>query len=401
MTILFICDEYPPGPNGGIGSAVQTLARQLHKDGNKVLVAGLYSYGYGQADLEVDHGVTVYRKRYGFRLPVKPGNRLYNLRHKLPDVLKRAFNGSTAFESFVEFIQELIVREKADIVEIADYNNFCEHIGRLVSWPRFSVPLVVKSHGSHTYFCHEQGISPNSRLEQTDRLLFKRADALSSVSRYTAEVNKILFGSQNSVTLYNGINFGDLPVSRNYDDARTVIFSGSITQKKGIFQLAKAWNLVKIKVPDAKLFIYGKGKIQDLKTLLDLKNIDSVIFMGHVKKEILMEHLANAGAAVFPSYTETFGLGPVEAMSVGCPVIYTRRSCGPEIVSENVDGLLVDPDNLEEIAERIVDLLDDIEKRERLGQAAIRSSRARFDISSIAVDHIRFYRQVISGFGRE
>jgi glycogen synthase len=46
MNILYICDEYPPGPNGGIGSVVQNLARELVKQGHKVYVVGLYPIGY-------------------------------------------------------------------------------------------------------------------------------------------------------------------------------------------------------------------------------------------------------------------------------------------------------------------------------------------------------------------
>ena len=63
MTILYICNEYPPGKMGGIGSITQTLARAMVNAGHTVLVAGLYLPGYGEADHETDHGVKVWRKR--------------------------------------------------------------------------------------------------------------------------------------------------------------------------------------------------------------------------------------------------------------------------------------------------------------------------------------------------
>ena len=61
MNILYLCDEYPPGQHGGIGTSVRSMARELVKQGHRVVVAGLYSPGYGGADEFVDNGVKVYR----------------------------------------------------------------------------------------------------------------------------------------------------------------------------------------------------------------------------------------------------------------------------------------------------------------------------------------------------
>jgi glycogen synthase len=47
MNILFICDEYPPGRHGGIGTVVQLTARALVSQGHNVVVAGFYDWAYG------------------------------------------------------------------------------------------------------------------------------------------------------------------------------------------------------------------------------------------------------------------------------------------------------------------------------------------------------------------
>src|ERR1700744_319828 len=66
MNILYLCDEYPPGPHGGIGTSVQLLAREMAKQGHKVVVAGIYSPGYGGEDEVTDEGVKVshYRRHW-------------------------------------------------------------------------------------------------------------------------------------------------------------------------------------------------------------------------------------------------------------------------------------------------------------------------------------------------
>jgi hypothetical protein len=66
MNILYLCDEYPPGLHGGIGTSVQLLAREMVKQGNTVVAAGFYSLGYGGDDEFEDEGVKVYRFRRYF-----------------------------------------------------------------------------------------------------------------------------------------------------------------------------------------------------------------------------------------------------------------------------------------------------------------------------------------------
>ena len=63
MKICFICNEYPPGPHGGIGSSTQTLARALVGRGHSVRVVGVYKTGYPAPHYEVDQGVEVWRMR--------------------------------------------------------------------------------------------------------------------------------------------------------------------------------------------------------------------------------------------------------------------------------------------------------------------------------------------------
>jgi hypothetical protein len=61
MKICFVCNEYPPGMHGGIGTMTQVLARALVKNGHEVRAVGLCPQGYGAPEAEVDQGVEVSR----------------------------------------------------------------------------------------------------------------------------------------------------------------------------------------------------------------------------------------------------------------------------------------------------------------------------------------------------
>lgn len=398
MKILFICDEYPPGKNGGIGTTVQNLGRELVKQGHSVYVAGLYAHRYGEKDFEIDNGVKVWRLRYSINLHLSSQNKLYTILERLPDGIKKRLNGKVAFKKFLKFIEELIRSEGIDVIEIADFNGFAMYIGFTINWPAFDVPLVLKSHGSYTYFAKELNENLNADFVENDRLLFARADAISCVSHYTAHVDKNIFSLRSEVkVLYNGIV---LPkkTERTVGNKQKVVFTGTLVYKKGIYSLLLAWNKVVAENRDTELFVYGKGNLKKLKKLLNDKSAATVHFMGHVPKAELLKELETAHLAVFPSYSETFGMGVVEAMSVGCPVIYTKRSCGPEIVKENEEGLLVDPDNIEELSEKMLYLLRHPDKAEELAAKALVAVRKKFNIEHSALEHLHFYSEVIAGF---
>jgi glycosyltransferase involved in cell wall biosynthesis len=107
---------------------------------------------------------------------------------------------------------------------------------------------------------------------------------------------------------------------------------------------------------------------------------------------------SSARVAVFPSYTETFGFTAFEAMSRGCPTIYTRRPPGPELVEDGVQGLLVDPDDPTEIADAILRLLKDNELARRLSSNGRALVNERFSLETVLPQNLYFYETCISRF---
>src|SRR5690606_28804161 len=114
----------------------------------------------------------------------------------------------------------------------------------------------------------------------------------------------------------------------------------------------------------------GKGNIELLKKEIDANALKNVDFKGHVSQEELFSTLKNAYAAIFPSYSECFALAPLEAMAVGCPVIYTSKSSGKELISDGINGILINPENPEQIAAKILQLFGDRLYRDKLSLAS-------------------------------
>lgn len=400
MNILYICDEYPPGRHGGIGTAVQILAREMVQQGHTVIVAGFYDWAYGGEDEFDDNGVKVYRFRRGLKLPAA----LCNADSLPARIAYRLLNASGIFQRDIKksikkyevFLQELVVRHHIDIVEVPDYHDYMRFCSDVVPFPQLTVPTVVKLHGSMTYFAREAGQAVTPAIAQMEQSLFNAADAWASVSNYTLEktIQYMQLQPKMSAVVYNGVHIQ--PVVKVEKVPGKVVFSGTLVHKKGIYQLAKAWNEVSVQVPGAELWIFGKGDTEKLKALLHADTTSTVFFKGHVPRGQLLQELATANVAVFPSYAETFGMAAIEAMACGTAVIFTTLTSGPEVIDDKVNGMLVNPDDVKGISNDIIFLLKNSAVCNNLAEMGRKKVAEQFDIRVIAVKHLDFYLDVIN-----
>jgi glycosyltransferase involved in cell wall biosynthesis len=400
MNILYLCDEYPPGRHGGIGTAVRLVARQMVKYGHKTVVAGLYSPGYGGEDQFDDEGVTVYRFRRGLdskwfgdqqSLPVRLSNRL------LKDSGIMEWDIKRSLAAYKRKLEKIIIDYRIDIIEMPDYNDYIRFCNSYVPFPSLSVPVVVKMNGSLTYFTKEAGKKVPPHIVKMEQTILNQAAAVASASRYTADKSAIYLSYADEIeVVYNGIDTG-IPAGNYSRDPKQVIFTGTLVAKKGIYQLAKAWNIVYKSRPDARLLVLGKGDQESVTAYLTKEAKETVTFLGHVETEKLYGYLDQSAISVFPSYAEAFALAPLEAMACGTAVINSNRTSGPELIQDHVTGLLTDPDDTGQIASAILYLLDNPAVCEQLAKAGNQSVTENFGIEKITHRHIEFYNKVLNG----
>lgn len=398
MNILYLCDEYPPGQHGGIGTAVCLLARQMKKLGHNVVVAGLYPLGYGEEDEFTDEGVKVYRLRLWLdskwfedqrSLKVRVARRLL----KYTGILQRDIERSLL--RYKNALEQIIQKHQIDLVEMPDYNDYVKSCYSFVPFPKLSIPVVMKLHGSLTYFAREANKKIPSAWFKMEQANLNQAVGVISVSKYTAAKSAAYFSYSNKIEIiYNGINT-DIPDSGISKKTLQVIFTGSLVEKKGIYQLAKAWNIVNSKKPDARLLVLGKGDQEKVMGLLNDEAKSTVLFKGHVPSAELFNYLSESSIGVFPSYSESFGLAVLEAMLCGNAVINSKRTAGPELVDDHENGLLIDPDNIEEIATTVLYLLDNPVICAGLAKKGVQKVKACFDINNIAIQNQQFYNRIL------
>jgi glycosyltransferase involved in cell wall biosynthesis len=169
---------------------------------------------------------------------------------------------------------------------------------------------------------------------------------------------------------------------------RTVLTLGRLGQRKGTYDLVRAFALIAGRVSDAQLVCGGDGDIEQVRALAQELGVgDRVICPGWLGAEGKRAHLAEAAVFILPSTAEGMPMAVLEAMSWRLAVIATPVGGVPQVIQHDRNGMLVEPGDIEAIAAALLRLLDDVALRERLGTAARATIETRFSIA-IAVERL-------------
>ncbi len=175
-----------------------------------------------------------------------------------------------------------------------------------------------------------------------------------------------------------------------------LISAGRLAPERKTKVIIKALPLVKKKFPNVKLALAGRGiEERGLKQLIHKLGLDNnVVFLGFVNQPALNQAYNSSKIFVITSTSETQSLVMMQAMAAGLPVIGVRAMALPEYLDNN-HGILVDPDNSDLLAEKIIYLLENREIREKMGQNASVFVQ-KFSISNIVKEWENIYRNIIS-----
>ncbi len=165
---------------------------------------------------------------------------------------------------------------------------------------------------------------------------------------------------------------------------------------KGIDLLLKAFENIQENFPQIRLILAGRGREQEkVKNLIaQSKCKNKISFMGTITEAEKQNLLSQCLMLVMPSRFEGWGIAAVEAQACGKPVVGADIDGLKEAVVPGKTGLLSESENISALAENISVLLQDGERRRRMGQNAREWSR-RFSWDTIARDQLTIYQQII------
>ena len=185
-----------------------------------------------------------------------------------------------------------------------------------------------------------------------------------------------------SVSDWQDRTFGGLPADR----PPVILSVARQYRRKNTSTLIRAMIGVLREVPDARLRVVGDGpemgRLEQLVRSLGLA--DSVTFLGALEGvDAVRDEMARARVFCLPSRQEGFGIVFLEAMAAGLPIVAARCGAVPETAPHGEVALLVDPDDVEELASALVRILRDADLSTRLARGG-NDRWLRFDWSAIA-----------------
>lgn len=252
----------------------------------------------------------------------------------------------------------------------------------------FRTPYIIHLHGGGFQNFHEKELGSIGR--SLVNFVFRRAShviALSTAWRVWLETTMDL---KRVSIVFNGV-----PSYATTDTKKmtpTVLFLGLLGTNKGTDVLISAMREVMKKVPDAVLELGGDGDIETYrKQAADLPNVR---FLGWVDDDGRRAALARATVYCLPSWNEGLPMSILEAMSAGLPVVSTPVGGIPEAVEDGVSGLLVEPGDVQGLANAICQILLNPLTAKSMGDKGKTHQREKFSADAMGRRFLETYKLI-------
>jgi len=188
------------------------------------------------------------------------------------------------------------------------------------------------------------------------------------------------------------------PNSKEFIRPYEILFCANLRREKGPYELLDAVPLVLSKYGDTKFTFVGKGKDLDkLKEIVKEKGLGkNVVFTGYKNGYEKINIYKKAHIFAFPSYTEGFPNVILEAMAAGCALVFTPVGSLAEAMVDGKNGLIVKamPPNPEEIAEKIMQLIENPNIMKKMSQNNLVEAKEKYDIKVVSKQIREIYHNI-------
>ncbi|SJM96176.1 putative Glycosyl transferase group 1 [Crenothrix polyspora] len=255
-----------------------------------------------------------------------------------------------------------------NVLNFVLYKKLGFYVGKIIlSFHGTDVVSIKKTVGFEKYLWH---------------FIFQHVDFMACCSQKLAdELNDYVDNSVEGKikVIHNGIaeqiikaataNSGVLPME--LDNSRFILNVATFERKKGQDILIRAFAKIRVSVSPIKLVLIGRStdiliNYRQLVSQLDCEN--DVVFIENLEHQSVLNFFRKANVFCLPSRYEPFGIVLLEAGYFSCPVIASNVGGIPEIIEDGYDGCLISPDNIDELANKLIDLLNNSDMAEKMGR---------------------------------
>lgn len=380
MHIAFLTPEFPHtkvAHAAGIGTSIKNLTSALVKEGVEVSV---FVYGQQTQGITIENGITI---------------------HLIKNKKYKCFGWFFHRKYIQDYCNSIIKKENIAIIEAPDWTG-------ITAFMKFKIPLVIRFHGSDTYFCHLEQRQQKWKNFFFEKLAILGADAFIAPTTFTGELSEKLFNIKNKKiqTIHYGL---DLTQFENKTpgqfESGLILYIGTLIRKKGVLELPEIFHKVRNQFPEAKLLLIGSDAA-DVKTnssstwqlmqkQFKTEELKNVKYLGKMPYDEVRHYIRKANVCVFPTFAETLGMVTIESMAMKKAVVNSNIGWAQELIIDGESGFLVYPSDHNLYAQKIVDLLQNDVLCQQMGTQARARVEAKFDGKNLGKENVAFYQKVI------
>ncbi len=395
MRICVTHYAYPP-ITGGVETHLLDLCHELVDQGHEVhALVGPFP---GLPEREVQHGVTIHRR---------PELDIEAVRRRK---IAAGIDADTPWKPFQEeltaFYRQFMHDYNIDVVHAHNFHHFLpEYALALTTLHDQGLPTILTIHEMWGEFICQ------NLLEKThwDAIIAVGAHVRRDVEKSVpglANVSTVLHGT-NTVMFNPDVSDDGLRAELGLEGRPVILHPARMLPWKGVHVSVAALREVARKFPEVAMVITDTEQIIDWINELGSykKDILNTIERDGLQKNVvrrsfnyfeLPKAYALADVVIYPTTgEEPFGLVPLEAMACARPVIVSRSGGLVESVINNVTGYIIDRDNPQQLADRLIQLLGDPALRQRMGEAGREHVECNFSRQRMVEQTVRLYQSAL------
>lgn len=257
-----------------------------------------------------------------------------------------------------------------------------------------STKIFLKMHGSEKELLETN----NAAKKMMQRRLFAQVDGIGVLSS-EEKANFIAAGvGENKLfVVKNAVRVPENLPPRDFDREKVeLLFVSRFVPTKGLLETIKACALLRDRSIDFNLTCVGDGAArQAAESLVSETNLtDYVHFTGHIAEEKVSEYYQNSNLLVFPTFhAEGFPMVIFNALGYGLPIVTTRIRAAADYLSEPENVLWTEPQNPENLAEKIIQLIENNTLRGSISENN-RKLAHNFTAERIAPEYLAIYKKM-------
>lgn len=295
---------------------------------------------------------------------------------------------------------EVFEAESLDVLHVhyAIPHSVSAMLARSMAAPR-RLPFVTTLHGTDITL-----VGSNRSYLPITKFSIEKSDGVTAISDYLLQQTLKEFDIKRPIEVIPNFVNCDL-YTRTPNEAQRaqwapngepiIMHLSNFRPVKRITDAVEIFAIVRAKMP-AKLVLIGDGPDRGAAEYLVRKKRlqKDVFFLG--KQNAVYEKLSSADLFLLPSQLESFGLAALEAMACEVPVVATNVGGIPEVVTNGVDGFLVDPGDVKTAGQYALDILSRADRGREMGHLARKNAKSRFCANDVIPQYERYYQRVLA-----